>query len=329
MRQLLVSLTMAVLVAMVPPISRAQSAEPTVTFGPTTDPAFESVRTAFEHAIGSARPMENGCELPVPAGANLKAMLAPYRARQAEIPDGRKRFPILYCRYQLEGLAGRVVMMNPDADQIARWVVTTCHQSAVTKTELSYEQCVVAVSRMIWLQANAQFPITGMVVEPAKLCKTAWSGSARFGFRHGATVGIEGVPKSSDDTVIDACGVGDLRKAPSCTNTQMTDVQLEAALTSDVVKTADNAYARLANLSRLAYSTFAPPPGRCPRPDGLQPEWLDISRDGYLAALGSNRYSLIERWITSTNRKQLQDDGLLCRSLDENVLNECPPSEAD
>lgn len=324
MRQLVVSLTMALLILLVQPIPRAQSTEPAMTFEPTTDPAFEIVQTAFGHAIGSARPMENGCELPVPTDAKLTEMLAPYRARQVEIPDGSKRFPILYCRYQLEGLTGRVIMMNPDADQIARWVVTTCHQSAVTKTELSYEQCVVAVSRMIWLQANAQFPITGIVVEPANLCKTSWSGSARFGFRHGATVGIEGVPRSSDDPVIDACGVGDLRMAPSCTNAEMSDVQLEAALTGEVVKTADNAYARLANLSRLAYSTFAPPPGRCPRPDGLQPEWLDISRDGYLAALGSNRYPLIERWIMSTNLKQLRTDRFLCRSLDEHILSECP-----
>lgn len=294
---------------------------PAETFvAPELDTDYEPVRAAFAAAIGRGRPMENGCTQ-VPASPEIDALLEPYRSRQASIPNGAERFPIRYCRYVDHGVSARVLTMNPDAEQIARWVVGVCRASSRIGPTLSRDQCVVAAARMIWLQANAQFPISGMVVEPASLCNATWTGQARFGFRHGVTVALAGVPPTPGDPIEDPCGAG-ATAAPSCTTAAMADDVLEAVLTAPVVKTAPSAYARLSNLSRQAYSN--PPPGRCPTVSGGQPPWLDVSRDGYLSALGSDRYPMLATWIARTELSVLTSGRFACRPIGPTLLADCP-----
>jgi hypothetical protein len=284
--------------------------------------ALKIVREAFAAKLADGRPMEQTCNLLIPQTPVFETLLKPYRDRQAAIENGASRFPIRRCSYNQDGFTAEVIMMNPDAEQIARWVVSACQASRRVATgELGFERCLVSAAREIWLQANAQFPISGLVVEDIDCDGPR---STQWGFRHGATVRLEGMPKADEESQ----PAGVCQSPPAdvprlCTAAKIDDPGLrESLLTAPVVETAALAYARLSNLSRT--SVFQGNAGRCPRPGGGQPEWLDRSRDGYLAALGSDDYPMLTQWIDSDRAVLEPGNRFGCARLDAMLLGKCP-----
>jgi hypothetical protein len=276
------------------------------------------VRAAFAAKFVRGRPMEQRCDMPIPATPAFDALLAPYRDRQGKIEQGAKRFPIRRCSYDDSGFTAEVIMMNPDEDQIAAWVVNTCQKSnRVTTGVFTFERCIISAARQIWWQANAQYPISGLVVEPGVACDKATD--AQWGFRHGVTVRLEGMPKSKRESLPPrACKTSPQKVPRLCTEARIDDPSVrESLLTARVIETAGPAYARLSNLARTGG-------GQCPRADGAQPEWLDRSRDAYLAALGQDDYPMLTQWIDTDKELLKPTNRFACQPLDATVLDQCP-----
>jgi hypothetical protein len=261
--------------------------------------------------------MENNCSVlsNYSPKSGVDRIIAPYQTRQSEIQNGAARFPIIDCRYNIDGKSGRAIMMNPSADQIAIWVVSACKNTVVvTSNRFTEDECMVIAARMIWLQANAQFPITGMVVEPAENCKKSWEGQALFGFRDGVTVGLAGTPLDPDDCLSDPCApINPSEKcpktgtvSPTCTR-NMSANEIDSAIQSAATKTASDGYARLSNLSRQKRFGNGNG-GQCP-----------TSAEGYIASIGSNTYPLLEEWLKTGKIEErfrcrkLRDRSLLAR----------------
>jgi hypothetical protein len=289
---------------------------------PRQDVRYQSLVAAFSAAIAEKRPLEESCTvLHGPTGnTKLDLILKPYFERQAIISHGAARFPIVDCTYTAakQGRSGRVIMMNPTADQLAVWIVTACTKAGVRPKNLSEDDCMAKSARMIWFQSNAQYPITGYVPEPANLCDESWpeSNTALFGFRDGVTVGLDGTPHEAGNEPKNPC---ETDVSASCTIELIPDEQIKAALSAKVTKLAPKAYARLSNLP-LRAELDDTPENHCPAKNGDPPEWLTRARTGYLNGLGANSYDFLEKWITSDEKEKV----FTCRRFDDpNLLADC------
>lgn len=290
---------------------------------PRQDRRYKRLHDMFSKAMIKKRPLEQSCKaITGPTGTSgLDRILAPYLARQTEIADGAARFPILDCVYSAKrkGRDGRVIMMNPPADQLAAWIVTSCRQPGVRPDGLSESDCMAKAARMIWMQSNAQFPITGYLPEPAAMCDALWAsnGTALFGFRDGVTVSLAGTPHEPGNEPRNPCG--ERRVYATCTTVPISAKQIEAALTAPVTKVPRRAYSRLSNLPIRAEM----PDGdasRCPLDNGDPPEWLTRARTSYLTAIGASQYRFLERSITLNDK----DPRFSCRKLwDAALLGPC------
>jgi hypothetical protein len=283
---------------------------------------YTTLLSAFAAKLTKGRPLEERCNeiTSLTGDASLDEILRPYRERQALISNGAIRFPILDCTYSAanQGRSGRVIMMNPPADQLATWIVTACTKPGIRPPNQTEDDCMAKAARMIWLQANAQYPITGYVPEPANLCKKTWpeSKTALFGFRDGVTVGLDGTPHEAGNPPANPC---EIPVSAICTIEPIKDAQFRAALGAKVTKLASTAYARLSNLPLRKHlaDTAA---NHCPAANGDPPEWLARARASYLDGVGSNSYGFLEEWVTSDEK----DSRFTCKRLtSSNLLDAC------
>lgn len=204
------------------------------------------------------RYMEGECTnlSPTSNGTPLEEILQPYFDN---LRSQNLNLKIKDCLYQ-SGMKGRVIMLNVDGAQLARWTVSAC-QPNVT------DNCLNGVIHNIWLANNAQFPITGTVAEPAEICG-AGAGYVLFAFRDGVTVALKSFKPSED-------------RGATCTKTQLNSQQLEAVLTEPIVRTGK--YVRVANVR-----------GK----EATVKDYLENARRSYLEALGKDKYELLSGWVT-------------------------------
>lgn len=93
-------------------------------------------------------------------------------------------FVLMRCNYTHLGASANVSMLNPDAAQLARWTVTACRDAAANHMEA----CTQHIIRRIWSASNAQFPVTGYVIEPKSVLGGTSNAPLCFLFRDGVTI---------------------------------------------------------------------------------------------------------------------------------------------
>lgn len=205
--------------------------------------------------VGGGRYMEHDCKNLSSSSDNaeLDQILLPYFYYLSE---KKLPFKIQDCSYQ-QVLKGRAIMLNVDANQLARWTVNAC-QPNVT------DNCLNGVIHNIWLSNNAQFPITGTVTEPASICGQG-DGEALFAFRDGVTVALKSFRPANDGA--------------TCTKSQLTPSQLETALVEPAVR--NGKLLRIANVVGTGSNVAS---------------YLSNARNSYLEALGVDEYKLLKLW---------------------------------
>ncbi|NEX92640.1 glucosaminidase domain-containing protein [Caulobacter sp. 17J65-9] len=122
-------------------------------------------RTAWTRKLRGGRYMEGDCELAQPPLGGW---------------DG---FPVQRCSYTAMGVQARVFMLNPSADQLARWTASACLDAAANDPKA----CVRWLVGETWAASNAQFPVTGYVIEPAASAGGSGSAATCQYFRDGVT----------------------------------------------------------------------------------------------------------------------------------------------
>lgn len=175
-------------------------------------------------------------------------------------------FPVQRCLYSDSGVTVQTYMLNPSADQLARWTVTACADAQAAAPAA----CASAVSKAIMAASSGVFPVAGFIPEPASSGGGVGSRVLCFLFRDGVTVTTLKVP--SAPAAVDG----------HCVSSNEND--------EPVVKA--KRYARVASTTRDDYR----------RSGGLEevgtevngdPRWLDVVRTLYQKAWGSDRNELI------------------------------------
>jgi hypothetical protein len=252
------------------PIRAVTDARPSVT---QTDPTFDTIRDRFKTLLaGGGQYMAQHCVDVDTAAADpaLKSLLQPY----IDHPNAAN-FKLKDCTYTSETMNGRVIMVNADADQLARWTIAACKstQNGVTS------RCLTAVVNDLWCPSNAQFPVAGTVVEPAENCNQG-SGPALIAFQHGVTVRMKSLKPPNGTT---------------CVKQQLSTSQLASVLTESPLKAAN--FARVANLHRTLIQASGVAQAKLIQTpiDGSIP-YLDTVRTAYLNAFGNDDYSFLSLW---------------------------------
>ena len=235
------------------------------------DPTFDTIRDKFKTLLASGgQYMAQQCVDVDTADPALKSVLQPY----VDHPNAAN-FKLKDCTYTSQGMKGRVIMVNADADQLARWTIAACKstQNGATK------RCLTAVMNDLWCPSNAQFPIAGTVVEPASMCNQG-SGMALIAFQHGVTVRMKSFKPPNGRT---------------CVKYQLTTNQLASVLAESPLRAAN--YARVANAHRTlilnsgvaeAELIQSPIEGKIP--------YLETVRTAYLNGFGNDDYSFLSVW---------------------------------
>lgn len=157
-----------------------------------------------------------------------------------------------------------VIMLNPDARQLARWIVTACVEAKGSAAEAHARK----LANRIISQSGAQFPVRGIVYEdilPANGINEVYC------FMDGVTVKINGVDHRSE-------------KQPS-------PEQMAKALNASAADvTWVGVYARIQSTTREEYRKA----GGKENTSGAA--WLDVSRKLYQQAWGSDRNELMIAW---------------------------------
>lgn len=164
--------------------------------------------------------------------------------------EGYEGLPVERFIYSELGRNSLVYGVFPTADIIADWIADACTQPEVLKTR----KCSDILFDHIWSSNNAQFAISGIVVEPASIAcfppdtdpdvswcgqtftcgagGTAKSTAINLPFRHGVTVRTQSMP-TSDGAIY-------------CQNLSISQIELIAKETVTSVKN----YGRIANFHR-------------------------------------------------------------------------------
>jgi hypothetical protein len=216
--------------------------------------AVERMRTKFAEALKTCRYMEQQCQ-------------------PTTYPEW-EGFPLKECLYQVTDQNGtqksaKVIMLNPSAEQLARWVVATC---MIVKGNADRQYTDQLFERIIG-QSGAQFPVAGIVFED----KNGDGVNKIYCFRDGLTVRVKGV--RSDDHV-------------------PTDEEIEKSLHGEIDKTWTGQYARIQGTTREQYKANG---GTVDVGDqnNLKLSWLDVIRELYQAAWGKDRNELMIAWAHS------------------------------
>jgi hypothetical protein len=189
---------------------------------------------------------------------------------QAVIVPGWEGFPTTNYTYSVRDRANgtnktaSVIMLNPDARQLARWIVTACLEVKGSAAEAHTRK----LADRILSQSGAQFPVRGIVYEDILPANGIYE---LYCFMDGVTVKIKGLDHRSEK--------------------QPTAAQMVTALSArpaDVTWT--GAYARIQSTTREDYKQG----GGKLKTDGTL--WLEINRKLYQQAWGSDRNELMIAW---------------------------------
>lgn len=163
---------------------------------------------------------------------------------------------------------GLVVMLNPSALQLSRWILGAC---ARVRPAEPARDCARRVFSRVISQSGGQFPIAGVVYEdilPEDGVMEA------YGFRHGVTVILEGLNHRAT--------------AP------LSGQQLADSLQARAKATASQAGpARIVGTTRAQYLKAFPGA----QVAGLS--WLAVVAEEHKAAMRSDQHRLIDAWLKS------------------------------
>lgn len=189
---------------------------------------------------------------------------------------GWETLPLKECTYSVKGAndpvkkTARVIMLNAEPDQLARWVVSTCMEVVGSASN----KCTKAIGNQIIQQSGAQFPVAGIVFEDILPANGKFE---VFGFRNGVTVRVNGV--NHRGTI------------------QPSAVEIEKSLHGEVISTLR--FARIQSTTREQYLANG---GTRSVGGNL---WNEVSRDLYKAAWGHNRNEMMVAWARA-NKASLQ-----------------------
>jgi len=228
-------------------------------------------------SMAAAKPAFNG-DVFTNAVAALERQLAPRlaRARYMEanpepvVVPGWENFPTKKYTYTVHDRAtgsnkvASVIMLNPDANQLARWIVT----AAVEAKGVASTNDTTKLMNQILGQSGGQFPMRGIVYEdilPANGINEIYC------FRDGVTVRIKGVEHRSE-------------KQPS-------EAAIQQSLTAPLADVEwVGRYARIQSTTREQYQQA----GGKEEVGGTA--WLEVNRKSYQRAWTSDRNELLIAW---------------------------------
>lgn len=70
--------------------------------------------------------------------------------------------PLQRCKYTELGTTAKVTLVFSDSQRLARWTVMACKDASAK----DMEACASYLKKRIWSASNAQFPVSGFVIEP-------------------------------------------------------------------------------------------------------------------------------------------------------------------
>jgi hypothetical protein len=118
---------------------------------------------------------------------------------------GYEGLPTERCRYTQGKLIAEVVLLDPDAEQLTRWVLSICELSDLHQSVRFQSYCGRRLLTRIKQQSRGHFPVAGIVLE----------GGKGYAFRHGITAEVPGIENG-------------VRR-------QYTDDELEAAISAPII----------------------------------------------------------------------------------------------
>ncbi|MEE2691195.1 MAG: hypothetical protein VX640_06625 [Pseudomonadota bacterium] len=220
--------------------------------GPVASPEILAFAAETETPLKNARYMEKSC------GPGSFA--------------GWEGFPLIQCAYAAtnsdgEKRAAKVVMLNPSAEQLARWIFASCR--AVGKDN---DQCRKRLFRQTLAASGGQFPVAGVVLEDI-LPHDGFFES--YTFRNGVTVRLEG--------------------APNGTTRQLSETEIETALSASAAVASSRRYARIVSTSPDDYRANG---GTAAVGSTAAPalEWPETVGALYRAAWGADENELMTAW---------------------------------
>jgi hypothetical protein len=177
--------------------------------------------------------------------------------------DGWQGVPLVRCRYTELGTSAEVTLALPDAGRLARWTVTACKDAGA----VDMRACARHIERRIWFASNAQFPVSGFVIEPRSVLGGSSNDPYCFLFRSGVTVRTAAVSAGPP-------------QAGSCVPQSAENDPVTRALK----------YARIASTTR---AELALAPGAPAEAALAGTAFLDAVRNEFVAAWSSDRNRLI------------------------------------
>lgn len=216
----------------------------------------------------------------------VKRMTAYFEARRGSrymeencVPatyPGWETLPLKECTYSVKGAhdpqkkSAKVIMLNAEPDQLARWVVSTCLEVVGNASS----KCTKAIGAQIIGQSGAQFPIAGIVFEDI----LPEDGKEEvFAFRNGVTVRINGVTHLG--------------------TAQPSAAEIEKSLNGEVTSTLK--FARIQSTTREQYLANGG------KRSVTGNAWNEVNRDLYKAAWGHNRNEMMVAWARA-NKSSLK-----------------------
>jgi len=190
--------------------------------------------------------------------------------------QGWEDLPLKECTYSVKGAndpvkkTAKVIMLNAEPDQLARWVVSTCMEVVGNASN----KCTKTIGNQIIEQSGAQFPIAGIVFEDILPANGKFE---VFAFRNGVTVRVNGVTHLG--------------------TAQPSAAEIEKSLHGEVTSTLR--FARVQSTTREQYLAN----GGTRSVTGNA--WNEVNRDLYKAAWGHDRNEMMVAWARA-NKASLQ-----------------------
>lgn len=204
-----------------------------------------------------------------------KARYMEQNPRPVTVP-GWEGFPTVRCTYSVLDPAlhtnktADVILLNPDADRLARWMVNACIAAKGTATTNDLKKLGDFI---IW-QSGGQFPVRGIVYEDIY----PWNGiNESYCFRDGVTVKIKGVEHRSEK--------------------QPTPAKIEQSINAPIEDvTWVGRFARIQSTTREQYKAA----GGRENVEGTN--WLELNRKLYQKAWNSESNELMTDWAKANLR---------------------------
>ncbi|HEX3142463.1 MAG TPA: hypothetical protein VHQ64_00700 [Pyrinomonadaceae bacterium] len=222
---------------------------------------------AFVLSLGPVVQAQTQAELIARARARFQQMLPqlPCDAPVNDFPNW-ENLPVTKCSYTDVGVTTRTYMLNPSADQLARWAVTACQDAHAH----SMNACVSWLARQIReASSGGIFPVAGYIVEPASSGGGHGNAATCYLFRDGLT--IRTATWHTQPAVNGKCGPDDENQKPA---------------------TRAFRYARIASTTREDYKAAGgtEPVGTT---ENLDVGWLKVVRTLYKEAWTNDRNQLL------------------------------------